>query len=166
MPPPIASGTSTSIQIRHTVRSIDSFKSAADEAGISRNYGGIHYQASNLAGLHAQERRIRIGVEPRSGGRAQRRKVCRAAEVGEQQKASREVLAEHFGRVDAGGPQQAGDGDERPAIFVRRRRIHRNPRALADRDAEIAAEARVGRSRCDLERRGMQLSGQPLREKR
>lgn len=41
---------STSIQIGHSVRSFDSFKSAADEAGISRIYGGIHYQASNVAG--------------------------------------------------------------------------------------------------------------------
>jgi hypothetical protein len=41
---------STSIQIGHTVRSFDSFRAAADEAGLSRIYGGIHYQAANLAG--------------------------------------------------------------------------------------------------------------------
>jgi hypothetical protein len=41
---------STSMQIGHDVRSFSSFRAAADEAGMSRIYGGIHYQVANVAG--------------------------------------------------------------------------------------------------------------------
>jgi hypothetical protein len=41
---------STSISIGHTVRHFDSFKAAADEAGMSRVYGGIHFPSGNTAG--------------------------------------------------------------------------------------------------------------------
>jgi hypothetical protein len=41
---------STSMQIGHDPRTFDSFRAAADEAGLSRIYGGIHYQTANLAG--------------------------------------------------------------------------------------------------------------------
>jgi len=41
---------STSIPIGHQPRRFASFRAAADEAGMSRIYGGIHYPAGNTAG--------------------------------------------------------------------------------------------------------------------
>ena len=41
---------STSVSIGHSVRKFDSFRAAADEAGISRIYGGIHYRSANVEG--------------------------------------------------------------------------------------------------------------------
>jgi hypothetical protein len=41
---------STSLSIGHPVRRFASFSAAADEAGLSRIYGGIHYPMSNTAG--------------------------------------------------------------------------------------------------------------------
>jgi hypothetical protein len=41
---------STSISIGHAVRHFDSFKAAADEAGMSRIYGGIHFPSGNMNG--------------------------------------------------------------------------------------------------------------------
>ena len=41
---------STSVSIGHPVRKFESFRAAADEAGISRIYGGIHYMAANIEG--------------------------------------------------------------------------------------------------------------------
>jgi hypothetical protein len=41
---------STSISIGHSVRHFDSFNAAADEAGISRIYGGIHFPSGNTNG--------------------------------------------------------------------------------------------------------------------
>lgn len=47
---PIAFDDSTSITIGHAVRTFSSFRAAADEAGLSRVYGGIHYPSANVAG--------------------------------------------------------------------------------------------------------------------
>jgi hypothetical protein len=41
---------STSLQIGHPVRKFPSFRAAADEAGMSRIYGGIHFPESNIEG--------------------------------------------------------------------------------------------------------------------
>jgi hypothetical protein len=41
---------STALTIGHDARHFESFRAAADEAGLSRIYGGIHYQAANMAG--------------------------------------------------------------------------------------------------------------------
>lgn len=41
---------STALTIGHDVRHFESFRAAADEAGLSRIYGGIHYQVANTAG--------------------------------------------------------------------------------------------------------------------
>ena len=41
---------STALTIGHDVRQFESFRAAADEAGLSRIYGGIHYQVANVAG--------------------------------------------------------------------------------------------------------------------
>ena len=41
---------STSIPLGHAVRKFSSFRAAADEAGMSRVYGGIHYPYSNVEG--------------------------------------------------------------------------------------------------------------------
>ncbi|HEY9227734.1 MAG TPA: hypothetical protein VIP11_13850, partial [Gemmatimonadaceae bacterium] len=41
---------STSVSIGHQVRKFASFRAAADEAGLSRIYGGIHYQSANVEG--------------------------------------------------------------------------------------------------------------------
>lgn len=41
---------STSVSIGHAVREFPSFSAAADEAGMSRLYGGIHFRAGNEAG--------------------------------------------------------------------------------------------------------------------
>ncbi len=43
--------TSTSVGLPGVVRAFDSFTEAADEAGISRIYGGIHFQSANEDGL-------------------------------------------------------------------------------------------------------------------
>ena len=43
--------TSTSIGLPGVSRSYDSFAAAADEAGISRIYGGIHFLAADVDGL-------------------------------------------------------------------------------------------------------------------
>src|SRR3546814_20973477 len=47
-------------------------------------------------------------------------------------------------------PQPARDREERPGVFVRRRRIHQHSPAVAARNAEIAAERGVAGQRCDL----------------
>lgn len=41
---------STSISLGHAVRKFPSFVAAADEAGLSRIYGGIHYPSANVEG--------------------------------------------------------------------------------------------------------------------
>jgi hypothetical protein len=41
---------STSISIGHKVRHFESFNAAADEAGLSRVYGGIHFPTGNVSG--------------------------------------------------------------------------------------------------------------------
>jgi hypothetical protein len=43
---------STAITIGHSVRKFESFRAAADEAGLSRIYGGIHYMAANVEGAN------------------------------------------------------------------------------------------------------------------
>lgn len=43
--------TSTSVGLPGVIRSFDSFTEAANEAGISRIYGGIHFQSANEDGL-------------------------------------------------------------------------------------------------------------------
>jgi len=43
--------TTTSVGLPGVVRSFNSFSEAADEAGISRIYGGIHFQSGNEDGL-------------------------------------------------------------------------------------------------------------------
>lgn len=45
--------TTNSIGLPGVIRSFDSFTEAADEAGISRIYGGIHFQSANADGLAA-----------------------------------------------------------------------------------------------------------------
>jgi membrane-associated phospholipid phosphatase len=47
---PVPFEDSTSVNIGHAVRKYRSFRAAADEAGISRIYGGIHYPSANIAG--------------------------------------------------------------------------------------------------------------------
>lgn len=47
---PVAFDDSTNLAIGHPVRRFPSFQAAADEAAISRLYGGIHYQMGNEAG--------------------------------------------------------------------------------------------------------------------
>jgi len=47
---PGAFDDSTGLAIGHSVRRFESFTAAADEAGISRIYGGIHYPFANIAG--------------------------------------------------------------------------------------------------------------------
>jgi hypothetical protein len=46
----VAFTDSTSVALGHAVRHFDSFLAAADEAGMSRIYGGIHYPISNETG--------------------------------------------------------------------------------------------------------------------
>ena len=41
---------STALTIGHNVRQFESFRAAAEEAGLSRVYGGIHYQVANTVG--------------------------------------------------------------------------------------------------------------------
>lgn len=46
----VAFDDSTSITIGHKVRRFESFRAAAEEAGMSRIYGGIHYPSANVSG--------------------------------------------------------------------------------------------------------------------
>ena len=48
------------------------------------------------------------------------------AEIVDQQQALLEVAGEDRGRREAGVGQPFGDGDERPRILVRRRRVHQH----------------------------------------
>ena len=41
---------STSIALGHAVRKFPTFRAAADEAGMSRVYGGIHFPSGNMVG--------------------------------------------------------------------------------------------------------------------
>ncbi|HEY5060570.1 MAG TPA: vanadium-dependent haloperoxidase, partial [Gemmatimonadaceae bacterium] len=47
---PVPFEDSTSVSIGHSVRRYSSFRAAADEAGLSRIYGGIHYPSANVEG--------------------------------------------------------------------------------------------------------------------
>ena len=47
---PVAFHDSTGISIGNAVRRFDSFNAAADEAGMSRVYGGIHFPSGNVGG--------------------------------------------------------------------------------------------------------------------
>lgn len=47
---PVAFDDSTNLALGHPVRRFPSFQAAADEAAISRLYGGIHYQMGNEGG--------------------------------------------------------------------------------------------------------------------
>jgi hypothetical protein len=47
---PVPFEDSTSVSIGHSVRQYTSFRAAADEAGLSRIYGGIHYPSANVEG--------------------------------------------------------------------------------------------------------------------
>ncbi|MGE0441014.1 MAG: vanadium-dependent haloperoxidase [Gemmatimonadales bacterium] len=67
---PVAFDDSTSLAIGHDVRRFASFAAAAEEAGMSRIYGGIHYHAGKNAGkqVGACIGRLvaeRLGVTPR-----------------------------------------------------------------------------------------------------
>ena len=78
----------------------------------------------------------------------QRVEVELAAEIVEQEKAVADVGLEHARRVQAGGGDQSGDVDERPHVFLRRRRVHHHQAgAVAAVDAEVAAKAGVARRR-------------------
>jgi membrane-associated phospholipid phosphatase len=46
----VAFDDSTGLSIGHAVRRFPSFRAAADEAGLSRIYGGIHFPAGNTGG--------------------------------------------------------------------------------------------------------------------
>jgi len=46
----VAFDDSTSMMIGHGVRRFESFRAAAEEAGMSRIYGGIHYPIGNVSG--------------------------------------------------------------------------------------------------------------------
>jgi hypothetical protein len=46
----VAFDDSTIVSLGHPVRKFSSFRAAADEAGMSRIYGGIHYMTANIEG--------------------------------------------------------------------------------------------------------------------
>ncbi|MNC05672.1 hypothetical protein D3C75_531630 [compost metagenome] len=76
------------------------------------------------------------------------------AEIGQQQETLLEVAGEDLRHVHAGLGQQAGDLDERPAIFLRRRCVHHDQAAHSVLPAEIAAKAGVAARRGQLRRTG------------
>ena len=68
------------------------------------------------------------------------------AEVGQQQETLGRVLRQHLRHRDAGGGEQLRHVNERPHVFLRRRRVHHDQRAAGGAiEAEIAAEAGIGR---------------------
>ena len=104
------------------------------------------------------------------GAGVERVEIGGGAEIGEQQEAVLEIVREHPRCVHAGGSEQRRDGDVRPAILVRRRRVHRDERGLAERrrlgdDAEIAAKARVRRCRRDRESAMPERAGDEVLER-
>ncbi|MNQ29216.1 hypothetical protein D3C85_425260 [compost metagenome] len=76
------------------------------------------------------------------------------AEIGQQQETLLEVAGEDLRHVHAGLGQQAGDLDERPAVFLRRRCVHHDQAAHAVLPAKIAAKAGVAARRGQLRRTG------------
>ena len=120
-------------------------------------------QDAGAAGeLDADEGVVGIAVQPVGAALVERFQVSGATQIGEQQEALLQVLRQHGGHVHAGIAEQAGHGDERLAVLVRWRGIHGDERALARRDAEIAAEAGVGGGRCDAGRGFGELRPQPV----
>ena len=101
------------------------------------------------------EKRVRIpGVE--------RCEVSRGAQVRQQQKSARKVLCQHRGHVNVRIGHQCGDSNEGTAVFLRRRRIHRDQRGIRKSDAKVAAEAGVGGSRREGERLSGKLASDPI----
>ncbi|SFF38863.1 LPS assembly outer membrane protein LptD (organic solvent tolerance protein OstA) [Fontimonas thermophila] len=84
------------------------------------------------------------------------------AEIGEKQIAAHAVLGENPRRIQAGGMQKTGDGDERRKRLTLRRRIHDDPATDPVADAEITAETGIGRSRRELGLLQPQLRQRPL----
>src|SRR5450759_2174470 len=93
---------------------------------------------------------------------AQSLQISGVAEVGQQQKALFEVMRINMRHMRSGLLEQFGYVQERAAILVLRRGIHHDQRALRVGDAEVAAEAGIGRCRGDSERLVGDLAVQPL----
>jgi hypothetical protein len=60
---------STALTIGHDARRFESFRAAADEAGLSRVYGGIHYQVANVAGAELGRCIGKKTIERLTGGK-------------------------------------------------------------------------------------------------
>ena len=79
------------------------------------------------------------------------------AEITEQEQALVKIASKDLRRAQTDRREPFGNGDERPRILVRRRRVHQHGGAIPLDHAEIAAEGRVARKRQDLRAVGAAL---------
>ena len=109
----------------------------------------VRRQRFRLAlGLQQHQCVDRIHVQLVRGIEIELVQVGNGAEVGQQQKALRDILRQNARHGDAGGGEQVGDVDEGFDVFLRRRSVHDDQAAaLLCIHAEIAAKAGVGRGR-------------------
>ena len=102
--------------------------------------------------LHPHQRCPRVAIQRRRGSGIEGRQVGARPQIGQQQEAALKIFGKYFRRIDAGAAEPPRNIDERTTVLVRRRRIHRDRRALGEADPEIAAEARIRRGRRQRER--------------
>ena len=88
---------------------------------------------------------VQLALAP--GVRVERLAQSRAAEVAEKQQPFVQVAGEDLRRAEASADQPFGDGDERPRVLVRWRRVHQDCAAIAVDDPKIAAKRRIARQR-------------------
>ena len=119
-------------------KSASSRRSSASSYGGSAAAGTLSCQVTSAAIASRIRRSARRSVAARLRG-LQRMEVELAAEIVEEEKAVAGVGLEDARGVQAGGRDQAGDVDERPDVFLRRRRVH-------DDDAAAALRGRRGSS--------------------
>ncbi|MCY1423169.1 hypothetical protein D9M71_388760 [compost metagenome] len=118
-----------------------------------------------LEGHQGVQRRLEefLGI-----GAGEHVQVGLAAKIGQQQEALLDVLGENPRHMHPGLGQQSGDLDEGPAVFLRRRRVHDDQRALARLPAEITAETGVaaGGGQCGGRYRTPAFAGEHGRQTR
>ena len=114
-------------------------KSASSRRSSASSYGGSAVAGTlQLPGdeggdrvAHQEVGAAQVAARLRS---LQRLEVELAAEVVEEEEAVLRVRCEDARGVQAGGRDQAGDVDERPDVFLRRRRVHHDDAAAGLRD--------------------------------
>ena len=124
-----------------------------DLGGVGRRHGV--QQAAELPG-----QRLAEGARARGDDLAEL--DVGGAEVGEEQKALRQVGGEHLGDMHPGGLEQLLDLQPGLDILVAGRRIHHHAgAAVGETDAEVAAKTGVGGGRGEVHRLARKQGRQP-----